>query len=65
MLCNAGSYEQFLGDLYGGCECHESADHELDFGCRCEVCYSNAMDILSDRARDLEMEKEWDKHPNR
>ena len=25
--------------------------------CRCDVCYSNAMDILYDRERDLEMEK--------
>ena len=25
--------------------------HELDMQCRCDVCYSNAMDILYDRER--------------
>jgi len=64
MLCNAISYEHFVSAVYGGCECHDTADHELDANCRCEVCYSNMMDVLHDRARDAEMEREWAIHPN-
>jgi hypothetical protein len=65
MLCNARTYEDFVAALHSGCECHGEADHELDANCRCEVCYSNMMDVLSDRERDRQMEREWAKHPNR
>ena len=34
--------------LISPCECHDG-EHELDMQCRCDVCYSNAMDILYDR----------------
>ena len=37
---------------YITCECHDG-EHELDMQCRCDVCYSNTMDILYDRERDL------------
>ena len=55
------AYTEGLYTLFHPCECHDSPDHELDMQCRCDVCYSNAMDILYDRERDLQAEKGWGK----
>ena len=66
-LRNQNTYEAYvegLYTLYHPCECHDG-EHELDMQCRCDVCYSNTMDILYDRERDLKMERAWDKHQNR
>ena len=62
------TYDDWIENMntlwYGECECHGSETHELGMNCRCVVCYSNAIDILHDRQRDSEMEREWGKHPN-
>ncbi len=57
-------HSNLITHLYGGCDCHDSAEHDLDMHCRCEVCYSNAIDILSDRECDRQMERAWDKPRN-
>ena len=68
MLRNQNTYDAYVEGLYAlyhQCECHDSPDHEVDMRCPCDVCYSNTMDILYDRERDLKMEREWDKRQNR
>lgn len=63
------TYDAYTDNLhalfYNDCDCHDSPDHEVDMRCRCVVCYSNTIDVLHDWRRDAEMERGWDKHPNR
>lgn len=35
--------------MYDGCACHDEAEHDHEYSCPCESCYSYMMDIIYDQ----------------